>query len=372
MGISINSGNTGAAQNQQQNTTQAVQEESVSRRRKHRSSITHAEKAAGTAGKATGANGKNLTLFAGNITGKGSDLESRIQQKRDQARKQAMKLINDAWDADKKAADGIDALNKDKQEQLDKLNEYKQSLKDVNEREKQLQEEYNIDPDSQEQKDLELLKKYQNYSNGSDYADFSKEEVERLKELQNTPRTEYQDKALMLNGYRGEVRNRISLAEYKLMAISESVHDSKIDRLKSQDMLKADDSADRILDAAEKDVLGMVIDDAKENIDKKMEEEQKKAEEAAKKRDEQQERIDKAKEERSEQQERIDESKQDAKEQREIIMNDAKTDILDINNGLSKKDVNNVEEVQKHIQKMLNDEKLINEDLKGIRIDFNY
>ena len=165
-------------------------------------------------------------------------------------------------------------------------------------------------------------------------------------------------KALMLNGYRGEVRNQISMTEYKLMAISESVHDSKIDRLKSQDMLKADDSADRILDAAEKDVLGMVIDDAKENIDKKMEEEQKKAEEAAKKRDEQQERI--------------DDSKQDAREQREIIRNDAKTDMLDINNGLSGKDVNNVEEVQKHIQKMLNDEKLINEDLKGIRIDFNY
>ena len=355
MGIAINSGNTGAAQNSQ-NQTQSVQEESKSRRQKHRSSITRMDKAAGTAGKATGANGKNLTLSAGNITGRGSQLESRIQQKRDQARKQAMKLINDAWDADKKAADGIDALNKDKQNQLNRLSEYKQSLKEADEREKQLQEEYNIDPDSQEQKDLELLKKYQNYSNGSDYADFSKEEVERLKELQNTPRTEYQDKALMLNGYRGEVRNQISMAEYKLMAISESVHDSKIDRLKSQDMLKADDSADRILD--EKDVLGMVIDDAKENIDKKMEEEQKKAEEAAKKRDEQQERI--------------DDSKQDAREQREIIRNDAKTDMLDINNGLSGKDVNNVEEVQKHIQKMLNDEKLINEDLKGIKIDFNY
>lgn len=351
MGIAINSGNTGAAQNQQQNMTQAVKEESKSRRQKHRSSITRMDKA-------TGANGKNLTLSAGNITCRGSQLESRIQQKRDQARKQAMKLINDAWDADKKAADGIDALNKDKQNQLNRLSEYKQSLKEADEREKQLQEEYNIDSDSQEQKDLELLKKYQNYSNGSDYADFSKEEVERLKELQNTPRTEYQDKALMLNGYRGEVRNQISMAEYKLMAISESVHDSKIDRLKSQDMLKADDSADRILDAAEKDVLGMVIDDAKENTDKKMEEEQKKAEEAAKKRDEQQERI--------------DDSKQDAREQREIIRNDAKTDMLDINNGLSGKDVNNVEEVQKHIQKMLNDEKLINEDLKGIRIDFNY
>ena len=236
MGIAINSGNTGAAQSSQ-NQTQSVQEESKSRRQKHRSSITRMDKAAGTAGKATGANGKNLTLSAGNITGRGSQLESRIQQKRDQARKQAMKLINDAWDADKKAADGIDALNKDKQNQLNRLSEYKQSLKEADEREKQLQEEYNIDPDSQEQKDLELLKKYQNYSNGSDYADFSKEEVERLKELQNTPRTEYQDKALMLNGYRGEVRNQISMTEYKLMAISESVHDSKIDRLKSRQMI---------------------------------------------------------------------------------------------------------------------------------------
>ena len=130
MGIAINSGNTGAAQNSQ-NQTQSVQEESKSRRQKHRSSITRMDKAAGTAGKATGANGKNLTLSAGNITGRGSQLESRIQQKRDQARKQAMKLINDAWDADKKAADGIDALNKDKQNQLNRLSEYKQSLKEA-------------------------------------------------------------------------------------------------------------------------------------------------------------------------------------------------------------------------------------------------
>ena len=63
MGIAINSGNTGAAQNQQQNMTQAVKEESKSRRQKHRSSITRMDKAAGTAGKATGANGKNLTLL---------------------------------------------------------------------------------------------------------------------------------------------------------------------------------------------------------------------------------------------------------------------------------------------------------------------
>lgn len=361
MGISVNQGQT-----VQKNIQDDTQENIKSRRQKQKDSITRMDKRSGAAVRASGTNGKSLTVFAGNITGSSavnkadgsSGLQSRMQQKREQARKQAMKLINDAWDADNKMTDGIKALNEEKKTQLDKLSEYSQSLKDVNEREKQLQEEYDIAPDSQEQKDLELLKKFQDYSNGSGEADFSKEEIERLKELQNTPRTEYQDKALMLNGYRGEVRNQISMAEYKLMAISESVHDSKIDQLKSQNMLKADDSADQILDAAEKDVLGMVIDDAKENIDKKMEEEQKKAEEAADKRDEQQERI--------------DASKEDAKEQRELIRNDSRADMMDVNNGLNKKEVNNVEEVQKHIQKMLQDEKLINEDLKGIKIDFNY
>ena len=49
--------------------------------------------------------------------------------------------------------------------------------------------DYGVDKDSQEQKDLELLEKYQNNRYGSAEDTFSKEELERLKELQNTPLT---------------------------------------------------------------------------------------------------------------------------------------------------------------------------------------
>ena len=59
-------------------------------------------------------------------------------------------------------------------------------------------------------------------------------------------------------------------------------------------MLKAGEAADSILEASDKEILGMMIQEGKDSIDEKQEEE--KAEEASEKREEQQERIDEAKE----------------------------------------------------------------------------
>ena len=56
-------------------------------------------------------------------------------------------------------------------------------------------------------------------------------------------------------------------------------------------MLKAGSAADDILEASNKEIMGLLIQDGKEHIDKEQEEAQKKAEEQKEKRDEQQERI---------------------------------------------------------------------------------
>lgn len=85
-------------------------------------------------------------------------------------------------------------------------------------------------------------------------------------------------------------------------------------------MLKAQDAAGQILDASNRETLTMLVQDGKDNIDEKTKEEQ-----------EEQEKV---KEEKEEKQEKVDE--------------------------------------QKQIQKILKDNKLINEDLKGIEIDFNF
>ena len=60
-----------------------------------------------------------------------------------------------------------------------------------------------MNSDSQKQKNFKLLEKYQDYRKGVQTDDFSKEEIDRLKELQNTPLTDYQTRALQLNGTKG-------------------------------------------------------------------------------------------------------------------------------------------------------------------------
>ena len=49
-----------------------------------------------------------------------------------------------------------------------------------------------------------------------------------------------------------------------------------------------------------------------------------------------------------------------------------KTDTLELESNIKKKSVDHVEEAQKQINKIIKDNNLINEDLKGIEIDFNF
>ena len=114
---------------------------------------------------------------------------------------------------------------------------------------------YGVDSDSQEQKDLELLEKYQDYQKGVQTDDFSKEEIDRLKELQNTPLTDYQTRALQLNAQKDVILNKKDRAQRNVTSLTEAAADAKLDQLKSQDMQKAQDAADELLDASDKMLL---------------------------------------------------------------------------------------------------------------------
>ena len=178
---------------------------------------------------------------------------------------------------DDKAVQSREDMKKRKDEKLSELHEYDARLKEIEDKKKKVQEEYGVDEDSQEQRDLELLEKYQNYVNGSRSEQFTKEDVERLKELENKPWSEYQSKVLQLNAETGSLQDFRSKAEDAVRAATEAIADAKIDQLKSQDMLKARDSADSITDAAESEIVGMVISDAVDHIDKVRNDAQEKA-----------------------------------------------------------------------------------------------
>lgn len=161
-----------------------------------------------------------------------------------------------------------------------------------------MQEEYGVADGSQEQKDLELLEKYQNNMNGSSYDQFSDEELSRLKELQNAPLTEYQKKVLNLNSMKGQVSVEADRKQFEVNALTASISDATLEQLKSRDMEKASDAADEIMDSANKEILGMLIEEGKNNADEKVEEEKEKAEEAADRKEEQDKQIEEAQEKR--------------------------------------------------------------------------
>lgn len=283
---------------------------------------------------------------------------NQIEQKKQTARRQAMKLITDAWGRDELASQSIKDMEQQKADYVEQMQEAKEQEKTFEKSKKELQEQYGVADDSQEQKDLELLEKFQNYKNGSHDESFTKEDVDRLKELQNLPRTEYQEKALRLNQIAGSMKVTASNAKDKLIELTDTIAKAKTDQAKSQDMLKAGSAADDILEASNKEIMGLLIQDGKEHIDKEQEEAQKKAEEQKEKRDEQQERIDEAKQER--------------KEQEELIKGQAEADSAEQDLSLQRKTTNNVEAAQQNIRNILEDNNLLAEDLKGIKIDFNF
>ena len=143
-----------------------------------------------------------------------------------------------------------------------------------------------------------------------------------------------------------------------MTSLTEAAADAKLDQLKSQDMQKAQDAADELLDASDKDAFGMLIQDAVDHIDEKQEEEKEKAEEAQEKRDEQQEKI--------------DEKKEEKQQQEKMIEGSVEADRLEADVTVDQTGTSRLEEAQQHIQTILKKNNLVNEDLKGIKIDLNF
>lgn len=283
---------------------------------------------------------------------------SAVEKKKQSVRKQAMQLIADAWGRDNKTELGIKEMQDEKSAKLSRIGELESKLNDIEENKQALVEKYGVNKDSREYKDLELLEKYQDNKKGVSFDKFSKEEIDRLKELQNITLTEFQKKALELNGIKGEIKVEIRDSKNDLVAMTSGITQAKINQLKSQDMLKSKEAAEQMLDAADKDVMDMLVDEAKEHIDDE-------AEEAK-------EKIENVKENQKENQKRIEKSKEKREEQEKIIEGQLESDKLELDYSIQNQNMDRVEEVQKNISKLLNENYLVNEDLKGIEIDLNF
>lgn len=129
--------------------------------------------------------------------------------------------------------------------------------------------------------------------------------------------------------------------ETQIEGIGKSITSTKINRLKSSPMVKAQEEAEEMIESAGEEVLDMLMQEAKEHIDEEQEKKTEEAEKAAEKREEQEEKLEKAGEKQEEREEFTEMIKETAS------MDDAK----------------------REISEMLEKMKLLKEDIKGAQVD---
>lgn len=352
---------------------------------------------------------KRSTIFMGDLRIR----KDPITQRKLYAQQKALKMVSDAWDVDRK----IDNNILDMRQKLAGLqDEYVENLGVIAEGDAQkelLRQQYNVAPDSQEQKDLELLEKkadamrhpdeviltdeerarlkeisgrlpetqeevdlLQRKADAEKYGmevTWTEEEEALLKEMEGIPLTEYQERCLKIDDYQKIYERKNDVIEDQIAAYNGAIRSTKLERLKFREMEKAQEKAEDVMKAAGKEIVGMLTEEAKDHVDEEMEEKKEEAEEKAEEKAQQEEKIEDRKEDEVQLEERIDEARE-KNEEREELRREAEErsreeavlldDILEAGRGS-----NSLSDVKLDVKKMLHKMKLLEEDLKGTLVD---
>ena len=272
-----------------------------------------------------------------------------VAQRRAEAQKKAMKIIGDAYAGEKKIDDDVAARRDRVRELTLEVGDYNNAIKSIENQRAALRESFGVDPDSQEEKDLQLLAKAKESKFAGSDIHLSFEEQQRVDELEKNGLTEYQKISLEFKGYEEPYYTATKEAKAEIYEQNAIIRGIKLERLKSNPMLDAEKQAEEVMDEANKEIAQMVVDAAKDHIEEEQEKEKEKAEAEKKKEEEVQEKIDSAKEKRKEQEELT-----------EDIVENAQT----LTNMTNK-----MESAQQEVKDLMNKLKLVEEDVKGAKVD---
>lgn len=264
--------------------------------------LTNENAAARHAGKKTKVEHKT-TIYAGDLGVR----EDSILLKRKQAQKQAMKIVGEVFETDKKIDQSMQEMSDTAQGLQEQKKTALEELKRIDAARAELDERYDASQDSGEQQNIELRRQ-----------ELDEEEAEWKK--------------------------TIAASEAGVKGIQSSLRDTKLELLKSDPMKGAQEDAEKVLEAANKAIIGDLWKEAKDHVEEKMQEEKEKAEKMEEKKEEQEEKL-KAKEEKEEKMEEWIESTKELTESKQ--------------------------QVDKELEEILDDLKLLEDDLKGAAVDAN-
>ena len=284
----------------------------------------------------------------------GSALQAKfdpVSAKKEEAKKKAMKIVGDAFANERKMDDELGA----RRERIKALQEEKGyasgEIKRIEDKRVALRDDYAIEEDSQEEKDLKLLEKEVRSRFPGSGVQLSKDEMDAIQKIKKNGLTEYQQRSLEMLGHEAPYVDMVYEADKEIKLENQIVRETKLERLKSHTMEDAQKQAEEVLEAASKEAIGMMVDEAKEHIDEEAEEREEKAEAEKEKQEEIEARIDAAKEK---------------KKENEELTEDILEKVQEVSIGTS--DVN---AAQQEIKDMMSKMKLIEEDIKGAAVDQN-
>lgn len=250
----------------------------------------------------------------------GNVQQDEILQKRQEARKKAVGLIKDVFVAEK-------AIDDDLKERQTKVNEANQdiqtALDELKELEKQKEELKNIYGDTEE----------------------------------------YQRLAAEVDAYGEPFRMTIEDAKKVIVEENAIIRGIRLERLKSQPMTEATKQADEIMESANKEIIGMIVDAAKETVDANMEEAKEEMEAAKEDAEELEEQVEKV-QQRNDELEASIEARRKEKQSDDMVMSDIPVEqMLELDTIKT--------EVKQEVENIIHEMKLLTEDLKGTVVDIN-
>ena len=315
----------------------------------------------------THANSKNsITISGVNLTE-----NSFITQRQDLAKRQAFKIVSDAFGGEKKLDMQMQEIKDEIKRLQDEINEKSADTRHNDAKLKDLQEEYGIDPDSDENKELSALA----FKMRNPNIEVSDEELSKL--------SEYQQKALYYVTANQQNVLDIDDAKAKQMGNVQGYKDMKSERAKSQDMLKAQDAAEDILETTNSETITFLTKEAVDHVDEVQKEREEEAKEATEKKKEEKKEEAKKLEKEAIQQEMIENIKNISESERtsaDIKKNTARHEKEEANrmefsdvekivifDAASINDTQNA--VNSEITNILNRLSLLSNDIKGTSVD---
>lgn len=277
------------------------------------------------------------TFYAG-TRNEGNDA---ILLKKQMAQRKAIKVVSDAFCADRKLDNEICARESEMERMKEENRQAKKSIRELETRKTEIGREYGLGEDGLSEDDWNLLEK-----NAESPSSLSHEEASRIRELKEQGLCVYYDRCVEIDDFKKSYQNIVdennqTIKEYQ--AINKAIHTARLD-LKNNPMIAAGREAEQIQENARQEIIGMLIDESKDHVDQEMEQQVEKAEEAKEEKKAQEEKLEAAREKREEM--------VDSLPVQELIQMDGiKTDI------------------QQEIQDILGKMKLVEEDIKGAAVD---